>query len=154
MAHFAQLDENNIVLRVNVVNNVDTSDQNGFESEYIGIGYLHAHHGADKIWKQTSYNATDGKGFRGNYAGIGYTYMTGVQTLGVASTDIFVCQQPHASWGMGKTEAQWVSPLPQPELTTTQLAKGYGYVWDEEAHQADSATPKTIGWVLKNPWVL
>ena len=49
---------------------------------------------------------------------------------------------------MGKTEAQWVSPLPQPKLTTTQIEKSVGYVWDEEAHQADSATPKTIGWVL------
>ena len=35
---------------------------------------------------------------RGNYAGIGYTYMSNVATLGVGSTDIFINQQPYASW--------------------------------------------------------
>ena len=144
MAHFAKLDSNNIVTQVVVVDDKDTKDSNGNEVESIGIAFCQRIIPDGSDWKQTSYNAN----FRGNYAGIGFTYMTNVETLGVASTDIFVCQQPHASWGMGKTEAQWVSPLPQPELTTTQLAKGYGYVWDEEAHQADSATPKTIGWVL------
>ena len=38
---------------------------------------------------------------RGNYAGIGYTYMSNVATLGVGSTDIFIAQQPHASWTVG-----------------------------------------------------
>ena len=49
---------------------------------------------SDNEWKQTSYDAE----FRGHYAGIGNTYLTGVKTLGVASTDIFIVQQPFPSW--------------------------------------------------------
>ena len=41
---------------------------------------------------------------RGNYAGIGYTYMSNVATLGVGSTDIFIPQQPYASWSIGTTQ--------------------------------------------------
>jgi len=145
MAHFAQLDENNIVLRVDAVNNVDTSDQNGFESEYIGIGYLHAHHGADKIWKQTSYNATDGKGFRGNYAGIGYTYMTGVQTLGVASTDIFIRQQPFPSWTISTAKAEWIPPNPPGEHPKVGVTSIGDYVWNESNYQSNPAT----AWVFE-----
>ena len=48
---------------------------------------------------------------RGNYAGIGFTYMSNVATLGVGSTDIFISQQPHASWTVGVNTAQWYSPL-------------------------------------------
>ena len=47
---------------------------------------------------------------RGNYAGIGYTYMSNVATLGVGSTDIFISQQPYASWTVGVTAATWYPP--------------------------------------------
>ena len=144
MAHFAKLDDNNIVEQVIVVSNDDIKDANGEETESIGIAVCHRLFGNDTNWKQTSYN----KNFRGNYAGIGMTYMTNDQTLGVASTDIFIGNQPYASWGIGKTTADWISPLPQPGLTTTQSANGQCYQWDEVAHQADSATPKTVGWAL------
>lgn len=71
MAHFAQLDANNVVLEVLVVNNDDCIDPNtGQESEAIGIAFLQTLLGADTMWKQTSYNGT----FRGRYAGIGDTY--------------------------------------------------------------------------------
>ena len=69
MAHFAQLDENNIVLQVIVVNNNELLD-NGVESEAKGIAFCQSIFGANTIWKQTSYNSN----FRGTYAGIGYTY--------------------------------------------------------------------------------
>ena len=144
MAHFAKLDANNIVEQVIVVSNDDIKDANGEETESIGIAVCHRLFGNDTNWKQTSYN----KNFRGNYAGIGMTYMTNVQTLGVASTDIFINDQPYASWGIGKTTANWISPLPRPGLTTTQSANGQFYQWDEVAHQADGATPKTVGWAL------
>ena len=97
----------------------------------------------DSQWVQTFIG-----GKRGNFAGIGMTYAQNVATMGVGSTDIFVSQQPYASWGIGKTTADWISPLPQPGLTTTQSANGQCYQWDEVAHQADSATPKTVGWAL------
>ena len=144
MAHFAKLDANNIVETVIVVADSD-SGGGTLTSEATGIAFCRNHVGDNSsTWKQTSYNTN----FRGNYAGIGYTYMTGVRTLGVASTDIFIGNQPYASWGIGKTTADWISPLPQPGLTTTQSANGQFYQWDEVAHQADGATPKTVVWAL------
>lgn len=68
MAHFAQLDENNVVLQVIVVSNKDTADAYGVEKEYIGKAFCERLFGGN--WIQTSYNGN----FRGRYAGIGYTY--------------------------------------------------------------------------------
>jgi hypothetical protein len=70
MAHFAWLDTNNTVTQVSVVDNVNLLDENGEESEAVGIAYLTSVHGEGKIWKQTSYNGN----FRGTYAGIGMSY--------------------------------------------------------------------------------
>jgi len=68
MAHFAELDSNNVVLRVIVVDNKDTADAYGVEKEYIGAAFCERVLGG--TWKQTSYNGN----MRGRYAGIGYTY--------------------------------------------------------------------------------
>ena len=144
MAHFAQLDENNVVTQVIVVGNSDTADVNGVESENIGVAFCQSLLGAETNWKQTSYNGN----MRGNYAGIGMTFMTGVATLGVGSTDVFMAQQPHASWTISTTEARWVSPLGDaPALTDEQRAAGSYYTWDESAYQADNTT----GWTLTTP---
>lgn len=69
MAHFAELDENNIVKRVIVVANKDTSDANGVEKESIGVAFCERLFGGR--WVQTSYN---GK-FRKRYAGKGMVYL-------------------------------------------------------------------------------
>ena len=143
MAHFAQLDSNNVVTQVIVVSNDDTSDSNGTETESIGVAFCQKLLGADTNWKQTSYNSN----MRGNYAGIGYTYMENVATLGVGSTDIFIGQQPYASWTISTTEAQWEAPITQPTLTDAQVAAGSYYTWDESAYQADN----TAGWTLTTP---
>ena len=148
MAHFAQLDENNVVTQVIVVGNSDTADVNGVESENIGVAFCQSLLGAETNWKQTSYNAN----MRGNYAGIGMKYMSGVATLGVGSTDVFIPEQPHASWTISTTEARWVSPLGNaPGLTTSQIAAGSYYEWDEAGYQADTSDPKTVGWALTTP---
>jgi hypothetical protein len=68
MAHFAELDSNNVVLRVIVVDNKDTSDAHGVEKEHIGTAFCERVLGG--TWKQTSYNGN----MRGKYAGIGDTY--------------------------------------------------------------------------------
>ena len=143
MAHFAQLDDNNVVTQVIVVSNDDTSDSNGVETESIGVAFCQKLLGADTNWKQTSYNGN----MRGNYAGIGYTYMSNVATLGVGSTDIFISQQPHASWTISTTAAQWEAPITQPTLTDDQIAAGSRYEWNESNYQADNST----GWVLTTP---
>ena len=145
MAHFAKLDANNVVTQVIVVADQDTADSSGVESEAIGVAFCQKLMGASTNWKQTSYN----NNFRGNYAGIGMTYMTNVATLGVGATDIFINNQPYASWSIGVSTATWYSPLGDaPELTTSQKDAGQFYIWDEDAHQADSASPKTVGWAL------
>ena len=143
MAHFAQLDGNNVVTQVIVVGNSDTADVNGVESESIGVAFCQSLLGADTNWKQTSYNSN----MRGNYAGIGMKYMTGVATLGVGSTDVFMPEQPHASWTISTTEAQWEAPITQPTLTDEQREAGSYYAWDESAYQADNST----GWTLTTP---
>ena len=68
MAHFAELDDNNIVQRVIVVHNNELLDNDGIESEWKGIEFCIKHYGGR--WIQTSYNAT----FRGIYAGTGFIY--------------------------------------------------------------------------------
>lgn len=70
MAHFAELDENNVVLRVVVVNNDVIQNLPFPESEPIGIEFCQSLYGEDTIWKQTSYHAN----FRGLFAGIGLVY--------------------------------------------------------------------------------
>ena len=143
MAHFAQLDSNNVVTNIIVVSNDDTSDFNGVEVESIGVAFCQKIIGSDTNWRQTSYNNR----MRGNYAGIGMTYMTNVATLGVGSTDIFIDQQPYPSWSIGVGTAQWYAPIPQPELTDEQKESRSSYSWDESAYQADNTT----GWVLNTP---
>ena len=143
MAHFAQLDSNNVVTNVIVVGNDDTSDFNGVEVESIGVAFCQKIIGSDTNWRQTSYNNR----MRGNYAGIGMTYMTNVATLGVGSTDIFIDQQPYPSWSIGVGTAQWYAPIPQPELTDEQKESRSSYSWDESTYQADNTT----GWVLNTP---
>ena len=110
MAHFAELDSNNTVLRVIVVNNNNILDSNGQESEEVGINFCKGLFGGE--WKQTSYNAN----FRKNYAGIGYTY-DGV-------LDAFIPPQPYPSWVLNQETCLWEAPVPMP--TDGQL-----YGWDE-----------------------
>ena len=136
MAHFAQLDENNVVTQVIVVSNEDTSDVNGNEVESIGVAFCQKLLGADTNWKQTSYNSN----MRVRYAGIGYSYN--------AELDAFVAPQPYASWTLDSGTADWVSPLGvAPVLTDEEVAARSYYRWDEDAYQADNTT----GWVLETP---
>ena len=146
MAHFAQLDSNNVVTQVIVVSNDDTSDNNGTEVESIGVAFCQKLLGAETNWKQTSYN----NNIRGNYAGIGYTYMTNVATLGVGSTDIFISPQPYASWTIGVGTATWYPPTnpgAAPALTDDEMAAGKYYAWNESNYQSDPST----AWVLTTP---
>ena len=149
MAHFAQLDDKNIVTKVIVINNDDIIDSTtGVEVEAFGVAVCQKLLGSTTNWKQTSYNGN----LRGNYAGIGMTYMSGVRTLGVASTDIFVETQPYPSWSIGVGTARWYAPVAgPPTLTDSERAAEKYYMWDETAYQADTNSPKTVGWALTTP---
>jgi hypothetical protein len=118
MAHFAQL-ENNIVIKVIVVSNEDTADENGVENEEIGIAFCSNLLGG--TWKQTSYNGT----IRKNYAGVGYTYDEG--------RDAFIAPKPYASWVLDEAKAQWKAPVDYP------TDKGR-YTWNEATTSWDAVT--------------
>ena len=122
MAHFAQLDDSNQVIQVIVVNNSDTLDGNGQESEAVGIVFCQSLFGADTRWAQTSYNSS----IRKNYAGIGFTYDAG--------RDAFIPPQPYPSWVLNEATCQWEAPVPYPE-------DGLLYRWDEYARDWVVAAP-------------
>ena len=131
MAHFACLDENNVVTQVIVVANEDTSDVNGNEVEEIGVAFCKKLLGADTNWKQTSYNNT----FRVRYAGIGYSYN--------AELDAFIAPKPFESWVLNTETADWESPVgPAPALTEAEIEARSFYRWDEEAGAWELFTPE------------
>ena len=109
MAHFAQIDENGVVLQVIVVNNEDILDENGQESEAIGIAFCQNLLGGD--WVQTSYN----NNFRKQYASIGGKYLP--------EPDVFIDEPPYPSWNLDEN-FDWQAPVPYPD-------DGNDYIWDE-----------------------
>lgn len=111
MAHFAQLDANNVVLQVIVIHNNELLDDNGQESEAKGIAFCQSLF-PGTTWVQTSYNGTKRK----NYAGVGFSYD--------AQRDAFIPPQPYPSWVLDEQTCQWQAPVPYP-------TDGKSYRWDE-----------------------
>ena len=111
MAHFAELDSNNVVLRVVVIGNPDTSDENGVEKEEIGIAFCQKIFGGGN-WVQTSYNAR----IRKNYAFLGGTYDP--------NRDAFIPPSPYSKWVLDEDTCDWVAPIPYPD-------DGNIYRWDD-----------------------
>jgi hypothetical protein len=118
LAHFAKLDENNVVIFVTV----GRQEDDGREAD------LTARTG--DVYKQTSYNTrggvhyTDGvpsadqsKAFRKNYAGLGYTYDAG--------RDAFIPPKPFNSWVLNEDTCLWDAPVAMPD-------DGKRYTWDED----------------------
>ena len=122
MAHFAELNENNVVTQVIVVANSDTADAQGNEKESIGVAFCERLFGG--TWKQTSYNGN----LRKNYAGIGYTYNSEI--------DAFVPPKPYASWILDNETAQWNAPVAMPEDAGTGEPPKQ-YTWNEETTSWD-----------------
>ena len=135
MAHFARLDDNNIVIGVYPIADQNCLDLSGNESEETGIKYCQSFfekiYGPNTKWKQTSYN----RNIRKNYAGIGYYYDENL--------DAFIPPKPCDSWVLDTELADWISPIPDPNptLTEEQIESGYYYEWNEEI----------IDWELKTP---
>jgi len=103
MAHWAELDDNNNVLRVLVGDNNDPAGDEGYQWLLDNLG---------GTWIKTSYN----NNIRGTYAGIGYEYN--------AAEDIFITPQPYPSWA--RSGSFWAAPIPMP-------TDGRMYSWDEVA---------------------
>lgn len=121
MAHWAEIDENNVVTRVLVGDNNDPAGDEGYQWLLDNLG---------GTWVKTSYNAAGGKrrnpetgemteevGFRKNYAGIGYTFDAG--------RDAFIPPKPFNSWILDEDTCLWNPPTPYP-------TDGQMYRWVEE----------------------
>lgn len=112
MAHWAQIDENNIVTQVTVGNN-DEADE-GYQWLIDNLG---------GTWIQTSYNTkhnqhlSGGTPLRGNFAGVGYSYDQ--------EKDAFIPPKPFDSWVLNEEIFDWEAPVPEPE-------EGFWY-WDEDS---------------------
>ena len=120
MAHFAEIDALQRVIRVLVVDDVDTQDTEGNEVDSIGMKYLNEAFGG--TWLRTSYNtlasvhSLGGTPFRKNFAGIGYTYDL--------TRDAFIPPQLYNSWTLVEDTCQWEAPVAYPD-------DGKKYKWDE-----------------------
>lgn len=113
MAHWAEIDENNIVLRVVVGNNDDPDEGYSWLTEKLG-----------GTWLKTSYNTMEnvhllgGEPYRKNFARIGYAYREDL--------DAFIPPQPYPSWILDEYRGVWMPPVPKPEDWPL-------YVWDEDS---------------------
>lgn len=123
MAHYAFLDENNIVTEV-IVGKNEGEDGVDWEAQYGAF--------QGKTCKRTSYNTIGGvhsgggTPFRKNYAGIGYKYD--------AERDAFIPPQPCASWILDENSCLWNAPVPYPD-------DGGKYRWDEDS----------LSWIRNDP---
>lgn len=120
MAHYAFINENNLVVQVIVGKDESNFDWENYYSMQIGM-----------MCKRTSYNTRGGiyyipgtdtpdpdqsKSFRKNYAGIGYSYDS--------NKDAFIPPKPFESWVLNESSCLWESPIPYPD-------DGKKYAWDE-----------------------
>lgn len=118
MAHFAQIDENNIVTQVVVVSNDDLIDENGIEDESLGVAVCESVVGPG-TWVQTSYNGN----IRQRYAQVGFVY--------VSDADLFYDPvSPYPSWTLDENYS-WQPPTPHP-------LDGGVYEWNEQAQTWDT----------------
>ena len=120
MAHFAKINDSNIVTEVIVVSNDIAT------SESAGVTFINNLYGTSDTWKQTSFNTyanthkLDGTPFRKNYAGIGFSYD--------ASKDAFIPPKPYNSWTLNNTTCLWESPVAYPDDDKR-------YTWNESSLQ-------------------
>lgn len=121
MAHFAELDENDIVLRVIVIAN-ETITVDGVENEAVGIAFCQSLLGPDTRWAQTSYN----NNMRARYASTGYFFDR--------QNDVFIRPKPYESWTLDPVSYEWVTPAPRPD-------DGKMYRWDEANLSWNEVTP-------------
>ena len=103
MSHFAEIDENNVVIRVLVGDNSLPDEGKSFFETHLG-----------GTWVQTSYNHN----FRARYAGVGYSYDS--------ERDVFISPKPFPSWILNEITTEWEAPTPLP------VEEGKFFIWNEE----------------------
>ena len=120
MAHFAELDSNNIVIQVVVISNDDVAANGGDYSSQAEtfVSNLIPHSENGVAWKQTSYNNNQRK----QYAGIGLTYD--------AAKDKFILPKPFASWSLDSND-DWIAPVTYPNKDEIE-SNPVLILWDED----------------------
>ena len=134
MAHFAELDSNNIVTRVILVGNDVTTAAGplGDNDMHVDGETWCVNFFKGGTWKQTSYN----NNFRKQYAGKGYTFDS--------AKNKFICPQPYASWSLDGND-DWQAPITRPTIIddgADPVVWRYWISWNETKYQADNST----GW--------
>ena len=130
MAHFAKLNQDNIVITVNVLSNNELL-VDGVDNEQKGIDFLNNLFNTNDNWKQTSYNTKGGvhklggTPFRKNYAGIGYTYNE--------EKDAFISTQPYPSWTLNEDTCWWEPPVAYPTDAQSATWNESTTSWDLES---------------------
>ncbi|MCH9715502.1 MAG: hypothetical protein K0U52_00235 [Gammaproteobacteria bacterium] len=114
MAHFAELNQDNIVQRVIVVNNEVITNNNNEEQESLGIDFCKSLFGNETNWAQTSYNGS----FRKRFAAKDYTFDI--------LRDAFIPPKPFESWILNESTCSWEAPVTYP-------TDGNQYEWNEES---------------------
>ena len=120
MAHFAKINESNIVTQVVVVNDSDG------DNDTDGQNFLNNLFKTTHTWKKTSYNTygnthrLGGTPYRKNFASVGFTYDS--------SRDAFIEPKPYNSWTLDETTCLWEPPVAYP-------TDGKSYEWDEDNRQ-------------------
>ena len=145
MAHYAELDINNKVIRVLTACNQDIATHGGELSEeaanYFGTYTPFSENGVK--WVQTSYN----NNFRKQYAGIGYTFDS--------TKNKFIAPQPFASWSLDSND-DWQAPVAYPTVTTYGDNVRYFISWDEsnlrwigkdDQQNTFAWSPSTSSWI-------
>jgi len=148
MAHYAGLDSENNIIQVFVGKNEDDATPEGFANWEV---YYESVNPEFASVKRTSYNTKNGKyynqdengvhvlaseadqskAFRGNYAGNAHIYDS--------VNDIFIINQPYASWTLDVATASWVAPIEKPADSDT-----VDYIWSEDTYLNDN----TQGWIV------
>ena len=109
MAHFAEIDENNVVLRILVVENTQEHRGQEFLANDLGLGGR---------WVQTSWSHS----FRHHYAYVGGIYDE--------ELDAFISPQPYPSWNLNKESCEWEAPIPKPDDLGNET-----HVWEESKQE-------------------
>jgi len=148
MAHFAELDENNIVKRVIVVgNDVPTANGPLGENDMHVDGETYCKKLFGGNWKQTSYHGN----FRGTYAGKGFSFDV--------SKNKFIPPQPYPSWSLNAQD-RWEAPISRPSIQSYNdngVDTPYTISWSEENlrwegidnnQQNNYWDPNTSTWIL------
>lgn len=119
ITHYAQLDSENKVIRVEVVDVLDVTNDDGTRDPKVS--FLKSEFGLDTVWVETFYDGSS----RHRYAGIGMTYSSDL--------DVFIDIKPeqYPSWVLNEETYAYEPPVSEPELTQEQLDNGDLYVWNE-----------------------